>query len=151
MRRLISVLGKSKHRFIVSKGPQHDQIELTDNMVGAQFLPQTNIIPKVDLVITHGGNNTTTEALHFGKPMILLPLFWDQYDNAQRMHELGFGIRLSTYSFTDQQMHQAIERLLNDQALLKKMQQNATAIQQADGIAVATKVIEKVGFAHKLN
>jgi UDP:flavonoid glycosyltransferase YjiC (YdhE family) len=48
-------------------------------------------------------------------------------------------------------MHQAIERLLNDQALLKKMQQNATAIQQADGIAVATKVIEKVGFAHKLN
>jgi UDP:flavonoid glycosyltransferase YjiC (YdhE family) len=83
--------------------------------------------------------------------MILLPLFWDQYDNAQRMHELGFGIRLSTYSFTDQQMHQAIERLLNDQALLKKMQQNATAIQQADGIAVATKVIEKVGFAHKLN
>ena len=90
MRRLVDVLGRTPHRYIVSKGPMADQIELADNMVGAEFLPQTTVIPQVDLVITHGGNNTTTEALHFGKPMILLPLFWDQYDNAQRMDELGY-------------------------------------------------------------
>ena len=81
-------------------------------MVGERTLPQTKVIPQVDLVITHGGNNTTTEALHFGKPMVLLPLFWDQYDNAQRMHELGFGIRLATYEFTPEQLEAAVETLL---------------------------------------
>ncbi len=65
--------GETPHRFIVSKGPQHDEFELADNMVGAGFLPQTTIIDEVDLVIAHGGNNTTTESLHFGKPMVVSP------------------------------------------------------------------------------
>ena len=105
MRRLVDVLGRTPHRYIVSKGPHGaTRSSSPDNMVGAEFLPQTTVIPQVDLVITHGGNNTTTEALHFGKPMIVLPLFWDQYDNAQRMDELGFGVRLQTYAFTDEEM-----------------------------------------------
>jgi MGT family glycosyltransferase len=149
MNRLTEVLGKTNHRYIVSMGPQHQQIKLAANMVGAQFLPQTKIIPQVDLVITHGGNNTTTEALHFGKPMILLPLFWDQYDNAQRIHELGFGIRLSTYAFTDDQMHSAITSLLTDLALQRKMQENAKIIQSRDGLAVAASVIEEVANKYK--
>ena len=66
----------------------------------------------VDLVITHGGNNTTTECFHFGKPMVVLPLFWDQYDNAQRVHETGFGVRLPTYAFEDHELLDAVERML---------------------------------------
>src|SRR5690606_8192981 len=60
MRRIISVLGRTPHRYIVSKGPLHAEIELAPNMWGAEFVPQTKIIPMVDLVITHGGNNTVT-------------------------------------------------------------------------------------------
>ena len=112
MRRLVDVLGRTPHRYIVSKGPLADEYELPDNMWGARQVPQTNVLPMVDLVITHGGNNTTTESFHFGKPMVLLPLFWDQYDNAQRMHELGFGVRLATYAFTDDEMTDALATVL---------------------------------------
>lgn len=148
MQRLIDVLADSPHRFIVSMGPQADQITLAPTMVGEQTLPQTNVIPQVDLVITHGGNNTTTEALHFGKPMVLLPLFWDQYDNAQRMHELGFGIRLATYSFAADELHGAIEKLLADMDLRSRLDEIGRRIRERDGLTRGADIIERVGLDH---
>jgi MGT family glycosyltransferase len=144
MKRLISVLGQTPHRYIVSMGPAFKEIALAENMVGSEFLPQTKIIPQVDLVITHGGNNTVTEALHFGKPMIVLPLFWDQYDNAQRMHELGFGIRLATYTFTDQEMTDAIAALINDQELRARLAGVGESIRSRNGTEVGADVIERI-------
>src|SRR3974377_775324 len=99
----------------------------------ALFLPQASVLPVCDLAITHGGNNTITECLHFGKPTIVLPLFWDQYDNAQRVHELGLGIGLDTYRFTDAQMHDALSRLLNDSELHKRLAEAAATIQRGAG------------------
>jgi UDP:flavonoid glycosyltransferase YjiC (YdhE family) len=113
-------------------------------MWGAEFLPQTTLIPIVDLVITHGGNNTTTEAFHFGKPMIVLPLFWDQYDNAQRVDETGFGVRLATYAFEDAELTGAIERLLGG-TLSRRMAEIGADIRAHDGVERAAEAIEAVG------
>ncbi|MBE1590897.1 nucleotide disphospho-sugar-binding domain-containing protein [Nonomuraea angiospora] len=145
MQRVIDVLATTPHQYIVSKGPLHEEIKLADNMWGAEFLPQTKIIPLCDLVITHGGNNTTTEALHFGKPMILLPLFWDQYDNAQRVDELGYGVRLSTYTFTDEELKGAVERLLGDTELRARLAAAGEEIRGRDGLRKAADLIEQLG------
>ncbi len=149
MQRLVDVLGTTRHRFIVSKGPQAGRITLAANMVGAQMLPQTNVIPQVDLVISHGGNNTVTESLHFGKPLIVLPLFWDQYENAQRIHELGFGVRLDTYAFADEELTAAVDRLLADVALRERLTDLGAVIRARDGLRVGADVIEKVGRQHR--
>jgi len=144
MRRLVELLSRTPHRYIVSKGPQHLEYELADNMWGGEFLPQTKLIPLVDLVITHGGNNTTTEALHFGKPMIVLPLFWDQYDNAQRVDETGFGVRLRTYAFADNELHGAIEQLLAS-PIRGRLGDISREIRARDGVAKAADAIAAVG------
>jgi MGT family glycosyltransferase len=144
MRRLVAVLGTTRHRFIVSKGPLADDYDLPDNMWGAPQVPQTKVLPLVDLVITHGGNNTTTESFHFGKPMVLLPLFWDQYDNAQRVHETGFGVRLPTYSFADDELTGAIDRLLADTALRSRLDSIGADIRARNGVARAADLIERV-------
>jgi MGT family glycosyltransferase len=142
MRRLVDLLGRTEQRYIVSTGPQHTEFELADNMWGEEFLPQTSIIPLVDLVITHGGNNTTTEAMHFGKPMIVLPLFWDQYDNAQRVHETGYGVRLDTYRFTPGQLDAAMVSLLADGALHDRLREDSAVIRKRDGVRRAADLIE---------
>jgi UDP:flavonoid glycosyltransferase YjiC (YdhE family) len=121
MQRLVDVLSRAPHRFVVSKGPQHAEFELADNMWGEEFLPQPALLPLADVVVTHAGNNTTTECFHFGKPMVALPLFWDQYDNAQRVHETGFGVRLPTYAFDDADLLGAIDRLAGDTALHRRL------------------------------
>ena len=144
MQRLIDTLAATDYRVIVSMGPQHDQLHLADNMVGEEFLPQTKILPLVDLVVTHGGNNTVTECFWAGKPMVLLPLFWDQYDNAQRVHETGFGVRLDTYGHAPEELTRAIDRLLADEALRVRLAAASERLAAKPGTQVAADLIEKL-------
>jgi UDP:flavonoid glycosyltransferase YjiC (YdhE family) len=125
-------------------GPRHDELELADNMWGAEFVPQTRVLPLVDLVITHGGNNTTTEAMHFGKPMVVLPIFWDQHDNAQRVHERGYGVRLDTYAYADDELTSALRSLLDDGAVRDRAAVAGQRIRAAGGVQRAAELIESV-------
>jgi MGT family glycosyltransferase len=150
MKRLVSVLAETPHRYIISKGPRAAEFDLPDNMWGAGRLPQTSIVPACDLVITHGGNNTTTDALHFGKPMIVLPLFWDQFDNAQRMTELGLGVRLPTYDFEDDELRDAVARLLVDGDLRRRMAVEGERIRARDGKTRAADLIEETAVRHRM-
>jgi UDP:flavonoid glycosyltransferase YjiC (YdhE family) len=49
--------------------------------------------------------------------MIVMPLFGDQYDNAQRIEVKGFGIRLNPYDFEENVLQESIKKLLNDEKL----------------------------------
>ncbi len=144
MQRLIDALATTEHRAIVSMGPLKDQMKLGPNMYGDQFLPQPSILPQCDLLITHGGNNTTCEGFHFGLPMIGLPLFWDQYDNAQRLQETGFGMRLATYDWTQEELTGAVNRLLADDDLRARMRDEAGRIQVGPGRVKAADLLERL-------
>jgi UDP:flavonoid glycosyltransferase YjiC (YdhE family) len=143
MERLVASLSRTPHRYVVSKGPLAGSYELPDNMWGAPQVPQTQVLPLVDLVITHGGNNTTTESLHFGKPMVALPLFWDQHDNAQRLAETGFGRRLSTYGHRGSDLISAVDDLLADDGLRTRMARLGQAIRARRGVERAAALIEE--------
>lgn len=146
MQRLIDALAATPHRVVVSMGPLKDQLTLGPRMHGDSFLPQPSILPQCDLLITHGGNNTTCEGFHFGLPMIGLPLFWDQYDNAQRLQETGFGLRLPTYDWTQDQLVGAVDRLLENEGLAGVMKRNASAIRSDPGKVRGADLLEELAF-----
>jgi len=147
MERLVDVLSRTPHRYVVSRGPQHAEYELAENMTGEEFLPQASVLPHVDAAITHGGNNTTTECMWFGKPMLVLPIFWDQHDNAQRVHETGHGLRLPTYEFAEEELHAAVDRLLGDEALRTRVSAAGERLRRRPGTAVAADLIERVAVS----
>ena len=130
-------------------GPLKEQMRLGPRMYGDEFLPQPSILPQCDLLITHGGNNTVCEGFHFGLPMIGLPLFWDQYDNAQRLQETGFGARLPTYDWTEEEMVVTVERLLADGELRQRLRAPAADVQAQAGSARGADLIERLAVSRE--
>ncbi|KAH9416527.1 hypothetical protein DERP_009890 [Dermatophagoides pteronyssinus] len=144
MKKLVKELSKSPHKFIISMGPASDQYQLADNMWGKAFLPQTNILPLVDMVITHGGNNTVTEAFSFGKPMIVMPLFGDQYDNAQRILEKGYGNRMNPYYFKDGELNKMIDDIFSNEQIQQRCRKAGERIARANSKEKACEKIESI-------
>jgi MGT family glycosyltransferase len=135
-------------RVVASLGPQHELLRVPESISGAEYLPQTAILPHADLVVTHGGNNTVTESVHFGCPMVVLPLFWDQHDNAQRVQEQGLGIRLDTYRHQGDELLAAVRRLLNDEPLRARMRAISGRLIARPGTVAAADAIERVAIEH---
>ena len=98
----------------------------------------------VDLVITHGGNNSTTESFYFGKPVLILPLFGDQLDNAQRVKETGLGLGLNPFHCTEEQLLNAVDTLVNDQALAQRMERIGKRIRASEDKKIVSDKIEQI-------
>ena len=141
MKKLINYLSKSPHRFIISKGVFGEDYGLPDNCWGDNYIPQTAVFKIVDLAIIHGGNNSLCETFYYGIPLIVMPVFADQPDNAQRVHEKGFRIRLNPYTCSERGLLDAIENVLNNQELQKKMKLISNRYKQSSD---SNKIIERI-------
>jgi UDP:flavonoid glycosyltransferase YjiC (YdhE family) len=75
---------------------------------------------------------------------LVLPLFWDQHDNAQRIAEMGFGHRLAPYGFTDVEFSTALDDLLHDEARGARMSDIAARLQADPGPVKAAGLIERL-------
>lgn len=148
MKRLVSILSHSPNKFIFAKGISHDQYELNeDNMWGERFVDQLTVLQNVDLVITHGGNNTITECLYYGVPgMIVCPLFGDQMDNAQRIEEKGLGVKLNPYKATQEDFLNAIDKLLTDDSIKSRMKVISENLKKQDNIGKACARLEELAL-----
>ena len=112
LKRVIAALGEMPVRALVNVGDYAEAYgEPPPNVRLAGWYPQPSVIPQVDAVIHHGGNNTFTECLYFGKPAIIMPYVWDGHDNATRVEETGHGFKLDRYGWTDEQLAGLIERV----------------------------------------
>ena len=98
-------------------------------MWGEPMLPQTKVLSLVDLFIHHGGQSSTVEGFYYGKPMIVMPFTHDQFDNAQRIEEKGFGIQINSNKWLEKELIDAIDCLLNDEELKKRMRDASLRIQ----------------------
>ncbi len=53
------------------------------------------LLPRARLILHNGGIGTVAQAIRARIPQIVVPLMWDQPDNAARVQKLGLGVHVS--------------------------------------------------------
>jgi MGT family glycosyltransferase len=143
--RQIALLGRLPCRALVNVGDYLDRYAaVPPNVRLSSFWPQPAVLPHCDAVIHHGGNNTFNEALYFAKPSLIMPFCWDGLDNATRIQETGYGLRLPRYEWTDDQFAAAIQRLLTDREMHGRLATLGGHMRSADGRRTAARLIDEV-------
>jgi MGT family glycosyltransferase len=118
--------------------------EIPSNFIIRKRIPQLEVLPYLDLVICHGGQNTVAETLSCGIPLIVLPIAYDQSQVASDVVQAGAGLRLKFSRFKPEDLKKAVHEILNN----KEYKQNAEAIQtsfkEAGGVDRAISLLENI-------
>jgi MGT family glycosyltransferase len=91
-----------------SLGPQPEHIRVE------RYIPQDEVLPRCDLVVSHGGSGSVMGALAHGLPSVLMPLGADQTYNIRRCVELGVGLELEPVTVTPDEIRVTVEDMLAD-------------------------------------
>ncbi len=119
-------------------GPQPQNVRIE------RFIPQDEILPESDLVVSHGGSGSLIGTLAHGLPTILLPMGADQPLNAKRCLELGFGRLLDPVSVTPDQVREAAQDVLDDHAYRAAAEHIRDEINTLPGVEVTIPLIERL-------
>ena len=72
-------------------GPSADAVAPTPQVMVVPSAPYARLFPAACVIVHHGGFGTCAEALRAGKPSVVTPFAFDQFDTAARVHDAGLG------------------------------------------------------------
>ncbi|XP_044158732.1 UDP-glucuronosyltransferase 1A1-like isoform X3 [Bufo gargarizans] len=89
-----------------------------------KWLPQNDLLahPKARAFITHAGSHGIYEGICNAVPMVMLPLFGDQMDNAKRMESRGAGVTLNVLDMTPEDLINALDSVINKPSYKENVQ-----------------------------
>eukprot|EP00434_Breviolum_minutum_P013771 symbB.v1.2.012147.t1/scaffold829.1/size159244/17 len=141
---------------VVAVGSQADALDdvvVPKNAKCYPFLPQVEILKaKVDLFLTHGGQNSFMESLMAGTPVVVCPGFADQIANAMRAEMSGVGLQiqrpvpphgeeLSAMATYRKEVAAALQRVLNEAHFGEMAQQIGETLRQEGGVPRAVELV----------
>jgi UDP:flavonoid glycosyltransferase YjiC (YdhE family) len=115
---------------------------LVGNPIVVSYAPQTALLQRASMVITHCGLNTTLETLTYGLPMVGIPITNDQPGVATRVEHLGAGIKIPVKQLTVDRLRAAIQKIQSDPEFGERARYYANEIGQLEGPYNAAGTIE---------
>lgn len=115
----------------------------SNNEMHADYVPFNQLFPHVSLVIHHGGIGTLSKALSMAIPQLIVPFTGDQFDNADRIEQLGAGLALVTKNYSVENVIDKMQELLNSARIKNNCLCYAEKISAIDTNQLISQLIEK--------
>jgi UDP:flavonoid glycosyltransferase YjiC (YdhE family) len=133
---LVMTVGRDMDPAVLGPQPAHVHVE--------RYIPQSLLFPQVDLAILHGGYNSTTAALDFGLPLVLVPIAADQPMNAARCKELGVARVVEPLSMTPESIREAVRDVLKTPSYRENARRFQREARTLPGMSRAVELLEKL-------
>lgn len=148
LRAAIEALGDGPFTVVLTTGEQRrsgslDLGLIPPNVHVRSFIPHSDLIPRMDLVVTHGGQGTVTCSLSNGVPLVAVPLMWDQLEHARRLEFTGAGIRLPLPKLTPRRLRSAVDRVLADVSYRRNAGRISVALGRYGGPRLVAELFEE--------
>jgi UDP:flavonoid glycosyltransferase YjiC (YdhE family) len=143
--RVLAGLREAPVRVIATLGEHIDPSALGPQPSGVRierFIPQSLVLPRCDLVISHGGSGSLMGALAHGLPSVLMPLGADQPFNARRCVDLGLATVLDPVTLTPEEVRAAVVAVLADQTYRRAAERMQTEINDLPGPEQTVPMLE---------
>jgi rhamnosyltransferase subunit B len=116
---------------------------LPSSVHAIEYAPHAAVFPRAAAVIHHGGIGTSTEALRAGRPMLVVPHGFDQYDNAERFKRLGVAHTLASRDYRCEMAAPLLQDLLDDPGYGQRAWRCAEIVRAEHGEQFAADLIER--------
>lgn len=107
------------------------------------YLPYSAVFPHAAAVVHSGGIGTLAQALAAGRPQLVVPVAFDQPDNARRTVALGVARSLPFTRATAAAMTRELDTLLSDQDCASRAREWGADVTREDGARAAADALEK--------
>ncbi|MDD5932588.1 MAG: glycosyltransferase [Oscillospiraceae bacterium] len=144
-RRCVEGLAGLDADVILSTGREGDFSALPENMKAYPRVDQLEVLRRADLFVTHCGMNSANEAIWFGVPTVLYPQQSEETAVADRMEELGLGVRLK--SDAPEAIRGAVETVLREPRYRENTRRLSQEFRCLGGAEAAADKIESMAEA----
>ncbi|BAU10557.1 glycosyltransferase, MGT family [Leptolyngbya sp. NIES-3755] len=119
---------------------------LPDSVRIESFVPQFAVLshPAIRVFVSHCGMNSILEALYWKTPILALPFFGDQHDNATRLMDAGVAQRLDKRRFSAAEVTTKATVLLHDLQIQESIDRISSNLRRAGGCDRAAEIVEAV-------
>ena len=123
--------------------------EPPDNVHVERWVPQQDVLAHASAAVVHGGSGSTLGALAAGVPLVVVPLFADQPQNARRVNEVGAGVAVEPnrddVSATIEPLRAAIEQVLSEPSYRERAEELAAELRAEPPVDDALPLLERLG------